>query len=147
MKRSEQPHPQTNINASTMAQSKLKIPPKVAQLKYFIKNGTNRKFSLYWRIGNCIIFLCVFVNTFIRDVHYGFDTRYTMSYLTTISMLVLVFYLAVGVLHASKDRPVTFDMVTKVYRVMFILAVVSQLCGTLFYWPGAIYETLAEYDE
>ena len=70
------------------------------KLKYFIKGGTNRKWTLRWRQVNFVVFLCAFIDIFVRYAIYDHDLPYALCYLTNISMGILVLYLGVGIAHA-----------------------------------------------
>jgi hypothetical protein len=139
--------PTTQINSKmTPAQLHNKADIVSSQAcTYFIKGGNDRKGTRCWRLVSFIIFLAVFINGFVRDSLYDLDIEYHMCYLTNISLLVLVVYLGVGVIHASKDRQ-DGDCITKAYRILQILAVSAQMGVTIFYWPAVAPDSLPYYD-
>lgn len=94
-----------------------------------------------------IFFTAVFISSFIRAALY-FDegARYVMTYVTNISMLMLVIYLLIGVIHASKDRGEN-DSISKWLRGFHVLACTSQPVVVVFYWGLIAPESLANYPD
>jgi hypothetical protein len=140
--------PQTQVKAP-MAPARIVPENKASNSKvtYYIWKGNNRKFSYCFRLVNLIVFLCVFISVFVRAGVYIEDgIAYAMTYVTNISMLVLVIYLAVGTIHAKKDRTED-ETISKAYRALQILSCTSQLVVVIFYWSLIGPENVPNYSD
>ena len=110
------------------------------QLKYFIHKGNDAKKTRRWRLIFFIFFYWMFFNIFVQQALY-IDKKSTilymlgfqMKYLTTLSFLFVVVYLLVGVIHTCREHSID-DRLTKVYRILQIIAPCAQLLVFIFYW-------------